>query len=695
MLPLLRLENEVQEALFDSATGALVSLRHKPTGWTIEGRPELAQSFEMVVPLPERLLNRVDGRQQTVTGLRSEGQRLIFHWARLTSEHGGALEIELTCQVELGADGLSFAAEITNRSPYPVESFAYPYLGDLRRQRDRLTRAHMVYDSLVLKSLYPDFDNERGYWGTEFPIQSVPAPESPFLLILGAGEGLYAGCHDTAAQERVEFQFRLKLGFGKVGRVPSEETLNGEPVRTEFLVTHFPFVQPGETAAVSPIVLKPFSGDWHAGVDVYKAWRSTWMQRPAIPAWLADVHAWQQLQMSSWGDTLNYRYADLVRIGAECSHHGVRAIQLTGWTLYGQDGRLPIHEVDPRMGSAEEFQAAIADVQKMGVKVVLYEKYTCCDVGTDWYQRDLHRYASKDIFGNPHGHEGWQYDTPAHLAGINTRPYAWMCMNAAEWRTIAIAEIEKSLAYHPDGILLDESMWHGKNAFYCFDETHGHRVPAYNFAGDADFERELLPVLEQFSPDFVLAGEGPYDLQNRHYGLTYHRTNAAHIPAMRYIDPQLPMMNWAYGYDDRENVNLCLLYRYIISYEPRHFRGHLDEFPLTLEYGKQVDALRRRYRQFLWDGTFTDTVGADVTVDGQPHRLYSVFHEQGSERIAVVIANHSELELTAAVALPRPLAGVFLATPECPDAVASSLHVSIAPRSAAVLFSVDQPNGLL
>jgi hypothetical protein len=88
-----------------------------------------------------------------------------------------------------------------------------------------------------------------------------------------------------------------------------------------------------------------------------------------------------------------------------------------------------------------------------------------------------------------------------------------------------------------------------------------------------------------------------------------------HIPAIRYIDPFLPMMNWVYGYDDRENINTCLLYRYIISYEPSNFRGQLEECPLTLEYGKKVDALRKHFHAFLWDAEFQDTIGATVEVN--------------------------------------------------------------------------------
>jgi hypothetical protein len=321
----------------------------------------------------------------------------------------------------------------------------------------------------------------------------------------------------------------------------------------------------------------------------------------------------------------------------------------------------------------------------LGVKIILYEKYTCTDVGTDWYQEGGSRYGSRDVFGNVHGHEGWQYDLPSHLAGINTRPYAWMCMNAAGWHDEALAQIRRSLELKPDGLLLDECQWHGRNGFYCFDESHGHRIPGYNFGGDAYFERELRALLDSGNLEFVLAGEGCYDLQYRHYTMAYHRTSPNHLPGMRYIDPFLPLMNWVYGFDDREAINVCLLYRYIISYEPRNFRGRLDEFPLTLEYGKKVDAFRRRYREFLWDAEFRDTVGATVTVKGQPHPLYAVFQTETGDK-AVVIANHDEVSIEAIVTTPDGTARQTVATPEEPEARPLDGGVAIDPRSVAVVF---------
>jgi len=40
------------------------------------------------------------------------------------------------------------------------------------------------------------------------------------------------------------------------------------------------------------------------------------------------------------------------------------------------------------------------------------------------------------------------------------------------------------------------------------------------------------------------------------------------------------------GFDDREMPNLILMQRYMISYEPYNFKGHLTDFPLTLAIAK-------------------------------------------------------------------------------------------------------------
>jgi hypothetical protein len=107
--------------------------------------------------------------------------------------------------------------------------------------------------------------------------------------------------------------------------------------------------------------------------------------------------------------------------------------------------------------------------------------------------------------------------------------------------------------------------------------------------------------------------------------------------------PEAQFMTAVTGFNDRSMINQCLLYRYIISYEPYNFKGRLEDFPLTLEYGKQMDALRTELRRFFWDGEFRDTVGAAVTSSGSPHHPYSVFTDHTREESALAIANYDEV----------------------------------------------------
>ena len=140
------------------------------------------------------------------------------------------------------------------------------------------------------------------------------------------------------------------------------------------------------------------------------------------------------------------------------------------------------------------------------------------------------------------------------------------------------------------------------------------------------------------------------------------------------------------GFDNRYMLNLCLLYRYIISYEPFNFKGRLEEYPHTLAYGEQIDALCRRYQAYLWHADFRDTLGAAVTVDNKPHTLYTVYRQRDTGQRAVVVVNPTHEPLTARVALEGKVAPLRCASPEAPEAVPCSGTVIIPARSAVVVM---------
>jgi len=130
---MITLENDLIKATFSKDTGVLLEMESKKTGWKIQRRPELALSFRLIVPLPNRRNNPVLGEKQKLTKFRKSenGKQVIFLWDSLQSEYGGKLNISVKGVVTLDNAGLTFEGEIENRSPYVVESVSYPCVGDV------------------------------------------------------------------------------------------------------------------------------------------------------------------------------------------------------------------------------------------------------------------------------------------------------------------------------------------------------------------------------------------------------------------------------------------------------------------------------------------------------------------------------------------------------------------------------------
>jgi len=298
----------------------------------------------------------------------------------------------------------------------------------------------------------------------------------------------------------------------------------------------------------------------------------------------------------------------------------------------------------------------------------------------------LIKYAAKDPYGNYYKHQGYQYNTAVQLADLNTRRLIPMCHLSSEWRAIADNEFKKAIDLGAAGMLYDECQHHGP-CFYCFDPNHGHHVPADVFSGDILLENGFRKITQQMNPEYLFAGEGIRDLQFMSYNISYFRIEHDHIPMHRYVAPEGNMMMAVIGYNDRHSINQALLFRYIISYEPRNFKGHLDEFPLTMEYGKKVDALREKYSDFLWDGEFVNTVGAKVKVKNNAEIYYSVFINHKTDKRAIVVANPSyDKPINIEVELENGKGGFLMASPEIPEARESDGKIQIPALSAFVLM---------
>ncbi len=644
-------------------TGAVTGLESRLSGWTIFNRPKLGLSFRFLLPLSEELRNnKVLGERQKPRSVlvAKDGSSVRVAWDSLVSERGGTHDIGVSLEIRMEERAAIFAMSVDNRSSLVVENVYCPYLGDVRAPVGAPWLRTFLYNYASVQEwdLRPRFQNLRGYFGSDYPVQFSPfaygcgSPMSPYVLLRGPAEGLFVGMAEDTT-ELVAWGTELRPGYGSSidGRVPDADTISGKDVAVRFAAVHVPYIMGGENRALPPVALEAYQGDWHAGVDIHKRIFALG-QRPAVaPAWAREPHSWLQLHINSPEDELRTRFVDLPAVGAECAHHGVKAIQLVGWNSGGQDQGNPSHDPDPRLGTFAELKTAIAEIRAMGVKLILFAKFTWADRATERFRKELRRLAIKDPYGDYYMHPGYQYQTATQFLDINTKRLIPMCFLSEEYLRICEEEFAKILDLGADGFLFDECLHHD-GALLCFDKSHGHRYGAPVYANDNLLIERFARVAATRNPDFLFGGEACYDREMAVYQISYHRSeNKLHVPLSRYSLPSAQYMTAVTGFDDRTMIAQCLLYRYVVSYEPYNFKGKLADFPLTLEYGRKMDALRRELREYFWDGEFRHEVGAKVQCGGKPHHPFAVFLSAKSGVPALVIANYQDepVEVSAEV----------------------------------------------
>lgn len=645
------LKNDALQMEFSPETGALTGFRVSETNWSVLDRPQLGLSFKLLVPSGRRRNNPVDGEKQKLTqsAVAPDGRSVRFVWDGVTSLHAGKLDIRVELDIRLEARKAVWTMNLVNRTKLVIEAAYVPYLGDLRQPADAewLRLMHASYSGPAIVDLWPTFRNQHGYFGVDHPI-AMPTgnqpgtPMIPFYLVHSQNQGLYVGI-DEPTWEFSNWHSELLPGYDRSidQRKPAADHISQHTVHVRSGIIHLPYVQPGETRRLTPISIEPYRGDWHAGADIYR--RSTVKPVDAkLPGWLTKPHSWLQIHVNSPEGEGRIRYVDLVPLASEMARHGITGMQITGWNLGGQDQDNPCHDTDPLLGTWEELRDSIAAIKKLGVKVILFTKYTWADRGTKAFRDTYRSMAVKDPYGDYYMHPGYKYQTPMQLMDISTKRLIPMCFLNEEYLKVCEREFQKVLDLKADGFLFDECLHHGP-ARMCFSTEHGHRIGAPIYANDNHLIERFEKMSKPVNPDFCYAGEALYDWEFAKYHFSYFRTESTnHVPWFRYIRPHAPISTAVTGFDDREMIAQCLLYNYIISYEPFNFKGRPEDYPLTIEYGKKMDALRTELRRWFWDGECRDTLEAKVTnAEGKPHHPYAVFVPRGGGAPGVAIANYS------------------------------------------------------
>lgn len=577
------------------------------------------------------------------------GGRSTWTWASVRSETGTLHRISVVMTLVTEVHSLRAELTVSNRSSVSVDSALFPWIRGFDIPSDRtVTAMTRDYYGAQEHALWPTFEWNKGYYGTIRPTLMTESlvfgnPTAPFALMLDGREAVAAAVAGPTPQI-TSWMWELDPGYGDAigDHVPGPDSEITAILR--FSTVQLLDLAPGEDRDLSTVVLSHAVGGWQQALAPYRESRvrlAAAEQTATTPGWASRSHTWYQVQLNSPVGERRYSFADLPGLAKDCVDAGVTVLHVIGWNTDGQDRNNPSHEPDPSLGGADGLREAVVACHELGVKVVLFAKFTWADLSSEWFRDELVASAVLDPYGDLYQNGGYQYLTPHQLMGVSTRRLIPMCYQHEDYLRICEEQFDKIIASGADGMLFDETMHHTP-ALQCYSTSHGHRPGVSVYAGDRGLAERLRGRVPA-GRDFLFAGETVYEDLQPAYDVSYIRSHyTGHRPLTRYVNPGLRMMTTVSGFDDRNQINQALLYGYLLCYEPYHFKGTLADFPRTVQYGRVAEALRSDLAEYLWDGEYLGDATADT--DGSGPVATAVWAAPSGNRVSLV-ANYHQTEV--------------------------------------------------
>ncbi len=625
--------------------------------WTLGTR---GIGWVLYIPEGTNSNSQVRSDQQTLPAPRHAGDTVSWHWPTVVSESGRSHEVGVTITLTATTSTLTCSLHLDNASTATVDSALFPNIAGITLPADRtLTALTRDYYGAREHPLWPTFGWTKAYYGTLRPTLMTDSlvfgnPTAPFAVMFDGQQAIAAYTNGPSA-EITSWMWDLDPGYSDTIGDHAAATDPTDAAVLRFCGVHLLDLPPGENRDLTSITLRHAQGGWQQALLDYRDTRTQLAAaEPSLPTppWAAIPHSWYQVQLNSPVGERRFTFADLPDLARDCLGAGVAVLHVIGWNTGGQDRNNPCHDPDPALGGAEGLASAIKACQDLGVKVVLFTKFTWADQSSDRFRTELIHSAVRDPYGDYYRNAGYQYLTPHQLLDVSTRRLIPMCYLHEEYLQTCEAEFDKVIAVGADGMLFDETMHHSP-ALLCYAENHDHRPGASVYGGDRTLAQRLRGRLPADRQDFLFAGETVYEDLQPEYHMSYIRSHyEQHQPLTRYINPKLRMLTTVSGFDDRNQINQGLVYGYLYCYEPRHFKGRLTDFPATTAYGRRADTLRGELSDYLWNGTYLGDAPLTTTM-ATPHATATwttpngqALHLLANYDLTASAEVHSDLALT-------------------------------------------------
>lgn len=534
--------------------------------------------------------------------------KTVIVYDSLVTDDGSVIDATLTLTVNEASDGLEFNSMIENRSDVRINELEYPYVdmnklvGErkddvLIRPRglgERITDPWKALEGAHTEYMSSDYNEIKS---------TIMYPRPATMTWMGVQSGeyfLYIGKHDA----------RTHACCLLSAIQPREATTP----RLINVICQYPFAKKGETICPSPVVVSMFKGDWRGGSDIYSKFARSSYFSPVTPRkWVMGMTGWQRIILRHQYGEIFFKYADLPRLYLEGKQYGLDTLLVFGWWKGRFDNGYPHYEIDEELGGEQALKDAIAEVQRLGGHVILYNNGILIDKNTDFYRLHKNDVPKIDIDGNEYIMNYKFENNGTYLRNYGYKSFVEACQATEEWYETLEKNGKQKLSFSPDSIFYDQI---GGVSRLCFNEKHKHGGRPDD---ELHFRRENLDRLRAILGDEQAIGTecindsvcGKVDyIHGCDFGNSYRATKSAptknHFPQMfRRTFPEIIMTN-RFIHDCRAGWKDDLNHAFINGYrfDVALFRCRKIGIGSMPEYGEHLSKilkLKEEYSRFFYD----------------------------------------------------------------------------------------------
>jgi hypothetical protein len=284
----------------------------------------------------------------------------------------------------------------------------------------------------------------------------------------------------------------------------------------------------------------------------------------------------------------------------------------------------------------------------MGARVFFFVNLQPVDCTTDWYKKELSRYASTDPWGciMP---DGYGMGTIAARLQYTRKPMVNAVPSFPDFRAIIVRQMKKLTEIGADGLHIDKLAWGPALMFHPELNTSPDKA---NWEGVLAAAEEIHRTCREINPEFCISFEGAWDrmAEYSHSVWMWHSTwDRDHIPVLKDTFPDwVPCLAVSQPYD-YNIVNNAMRFGYQLFIGPAHYTSSMKYGPMRglSEYIREAIRIRGELIDTIYRGDYLDP--REVLVEKDDDIAFGAFKNPKTGKKACVLVNFGRAPNTAKV----------------------------------------------